>query len=297
MHLGINKYKLINFYICKYDITEASLKQMTMLKFNKSVLFLFIIISTAFISCEDVIDIKLNNTEPKIVIDAKIYDKFQPATVILTKTTDFFDTLTFNTVSGAEVIISDNDGNTVTLPETDSVGIYQTNFFGEVGKTYTLTVNAEGKTYTANAEMKPPIIIDSLKAKYRTNPLPYQDLGYEISCWLKDSANYSEFAKLDIYKNQQKSYEIYLFEDTYTNGNQFVYKFYNETFQPGDTAVVIVSSCDRYVYEYLYTYAEITSDAFQDSGTPYNPTSNISGGALGYFGAFSLNGALLITEE
>jgi len=260
-------------------------------------IFFFTILAVTVLSCEDVIDVKLNNTEPRIVIEAKLYDQFQPARVLITKTSDFFDTLTFNTVSGAEVKISDNEGNTVSIPESDSAGIYTENFFGEIGKTYTLTIKTEGQTYTASAEMKPPLIVDSLSAKYRTNPMPYQEAGYDISCWLKDSANFNQYAKLDIYKNQKQSFEIYLFEDTYTDGNQFEYKFYNETFQIGDTAAVFSSSCDPQVYEYLYTYAEIVSDAFHDTGTPYNPTSNLSNNALGYFGVFSLSGSFLIIEE
>ncbi|MCF6185436.1 MAG: DUF4249 domain-containing protein [Bacteroidales bacterium] len=267
---------------------------MSNFKLNKILLFLLSVFLMN--SCEDVIDVKLNNIEPQIVIEATLYNQLQPATVIITKTTNFFDTLTLNTVSGAEVLISDNKGNNVTVEETDSAGIYQANYFGKTGTTYTLTVKTEGKIYTAQAEMKPPIKIDSLTSKFRTNPLPFQQEGYEITCYINDSINYNEYAKLDIYKNQRRSHEIYLFEDTYTDGNQYEYKFYNETFQVGDTAVALVLSCDKDVYEYLYTYAEITSDTFRDSGTPYNPTSNISNGALGYFGVFSLTGSFLIVK-
>lgn len=260
-------------------------------------IFIFLFFTVLFFSCEDVIDVKLNNTEARIVIEAKLYDQFRPATVIITKTSDFFDTLTFNTVSDAEVKISENNGNTIVIPETDSAGIYQENFFGEIGKTYTLTVNIDGNSYSATAEMKPPVKIDSIYVKYRLNPLPYQENGYDIYCKIKDSVNFNQYAKFDIYKNQKQSREIYLFEDTYTDGNDFEYKFYNETFQTGDTAGILISSCDSQVYEYLYTFAEITSDAFHDSGTPYNPTSNISNNALGYFGVFSLSVAFLIVEE
>ncbi len=258
---------------------------------------LIILTGLLLFSCEDVIDVKLNNVEPRIVIEAKLYDQFQPASVIISKTSDFFDTLTYNTVSGAEIYITDNEGNKVQIPETDSAGLYQKQFFGQIGKTYTLTVKTGGKTYTATAEMMPPVKVDSLTAEYRANPLPYQETGFEISCRLIDSVNFNQYAKLDIYKNRQASYEIYIFEDTYTDGNNFEYKFFNETFQVGDTATVIVSSCDRNVYEYLYTFAEIVSENFHDTGTPYNPTSNISGDALGYFGVFSLSGAFMIIED
>ncbi len=102
---------------------------------------------------------------------------------------------------------------------------------------------------------------------------------------------------LNIYKNFQKSYEIYLYDDTYTEGLSFEYRFYADNFILGDTVIIEMLTCERSVYDYLYTYAEIAGDFFQDSGTPYNPTSNISNGALGFFGVFSMNGALLIIEE
>ena len=59
-------------------------------------IILLAIVSLYTISCEDVIDIELNSVEPRIVIEAKLYDKFFPASVIITKTTDFFDTISFN---------------------------------------------------------------------------------------------------------------------------------------------------------------------------------------------------------
>ena len=264
---------------------------------NKKIFILISLISFSFLACEDVIEIDLNSVEPRIVIEAKLFDQLYPATVLITKTGDFFDTISYNTISGAEVLITDDSGNVVNIPESDTAGVYQTDFFGEIGKIYTLTVNSEGETYTSTAEMKPPIKIDSIKAVYHGDEIPYFEEGYELSCFLKDSVNISEYCMLNLYKNLEKSYNIYLYDDTYTDGSNFEYTFFAENFQIGDTLVLEVNTCDRGVYDYLYTYAEIASDFFQDSGTPYNPTSNISNDALGYFGVFSLNGAFMIIEE
>ncbi len=250
-----------------------------------------------FLACEDVIEIDLNTVKPKLVIEARLYDQFFPATVILTKTNDFFDTLAFNTVSDAEIYMQDNMGNSVQLIENDSTpGLYQADYFGVPGRLYTLTVKSEGETYTSNAEMKPSLTIDSVKAIYHTDAIPYFQEGYELRCYISDTPGVNEYCMLNIYKNFEKSYQIYLYEDSYTEGLSFEYRFYADNFMLGDTAIVEMLTVDRSVYDYLYTYAEIASDYFQDSGTPYNPTSNISNGALGFFGVFSLTGALIIIE-
>jgi hypothetical protein len=259
---------------------------------------IFMIVFTVLIfSCEDVIELDLNTTEPKLVIEGRLYDQFFPATVILTRTTDFFDTLSIHTVSDAEVKITDPLGNSIQLIENDSTpGLYQADFFGETGRPYTLSVICDGQTYTSTAEMKPSLFIDSVKAVYHSDEIPYFQEGYELRCYISDTPGINEYCMLNVYKNFKKSYQIYLYEDTYTEGLSFEYRFYGDNFMPGDTCIIEMLTCDRSVYDYLYTYSEIASDYFQDSGTPYNPTSNISNGALGFFGVFSLNGSLLIVQ-
>jgi len=183
------------------------------------------------------------------------------------------------------------------LLELNTAGLYHADLFGEIGKIYTLSVKSEGETYISTTEMKPSLKIDSLKADYHGGEIPYFEEGYELNCYIGDSVNINEYCMLNIYKNFEKSFNIYLYEDTYTDGSSFEYTFFAETFQVGDTAMIEILTCDKGVYDYLYTYAEIASNYFQDSGTPYNPTSNISNNALGYFGVFSLNGAFMIVGE
>jgi hypothetical protein len=248
-------------------------------------------------ACEDVIDIELNSVEPKIVIEAKLYDKFHPATVIITKTVNFFDSLNPVFISDAIIHISDNEGNEVLIPESDIKGIYQSAYFGETGKTYTLSVETEGKTYTASALMKPSLTIDSLSVKYHGAEIPYFEEGYELTCHINDSAGLNEYAIFNLFKNNEKSNEIYLFDDEYVDGLGFDHRFFADNFQSGDTAIVEMLTCDENVYEYFYTYAEITSSFYNSGGTPYNPLSNFSDDALGYFGAFSLQASEIIVED
>jgi hypothetical protein len=54
----------------------------------------------------------------------------------------------------------------------------------------------------------------------------------------------------------------------------------------GDSLTVYLLSIDKEVYSYLSTLERIATPVFQVL-TPYNPTSNISNNALGYFLAYS----------
>jgi hypothetical protein len=45
---------------------------------------------------------------------------------------------------------------------------------------------------------------------------------------------------------------------------------------------------DKGVYEYYSTLREILGGAGPSTASPANPTSNISGGAMGYFSAFTV---------
>ena len=71
-----------------------------------------------FSSCEEVIELDLNTTEPQIVIEGFITDGEGTYSVLISKTVDFYDPNTFPPQTGAVVHITDDLGNTETLTET-----------------------------------------------------------------------------------------------------------------------------------------------------------------------------------
>ena len=77
----------------------------------KTIIKYFILaISFAFIGCEDVIDVDLNKSEPKLVIDASIkWEKGTTGneqTIRLTTTGDYFNN-TVHVANGAVVTVTD----------------------------------------------------------------------------------------------------------------------------------------------------------------------------------------------
>ena len=114
-------------------------------------------------ACQKVINIDLNSTSPNIVIIGNVNDQPGPYTVTLSQTANFSDPNTFPSIDGAFVTISDNVGDMDTLVEV-SPGTYHTKkIMGVPGRTYYLTVLANGRTYTANSTMPQPLHLIRLR--------------------------------------------------------------------------------------------------------------------------------------
>ena len=94
----------------------------------------------ALFSCQKIIQVDLNSSAPKVVIEGSINDQPGPHIVKVSKTVNFDQTNVFPGVTGATVTISDDAGNTETLAEA-APGIYQASVItGVAGRTYTLSV-------------------------------------------------------------------------------------------------------------------------------------------------------------
>ena len=258
----------------------------------------------AFWSCEKVIDIDLKNAEPQIVIDGTITDQPGPYYVKISKTGDYYKPSTFTAVAGAEVTISDDAGNSEILSEV-AEGFYQTSTIqGVPGKTYTLKVIAEGKEYTAVSTMPEAVEIDSLSYEYQPGGSfgPDKTEGYKLHIHFTDPAGIENYCRLKVYKNGQLAKGYYLYNDKYTNGNSYDYNDFEDDaiLQLNDTAVVELLTLDKSTYDYYSTLSNALAEG--DTGppmmttTPANPNSNLSNGALGYFGAFTVKRDSIIIQ-
>ena len=85
-------------------------------------------------------DIKLDTTDPFLVVNAVITTDTTKQIVKLFKTSDFYNAKIPEPINDARVTIR-VDSNIILLSESlDSMGIYATppDFYGEIGKTYYL---------------------------------------------------------------------------------------------------------------------------------------------------------------
>jgi hypothetical protein len=131
-------------------------------RFFKIVIIL--IIGFSLFTCIDPYEPQLRSFESRLVVDALLTDENTSNYVRLSLTTESPDD--DSRVSGAEVIISDDLGNSTTLAERYP-GDYRTDsllFRGVAGRSYTLTIEtSDGKRYVSDTCMLYPVPeIDSL---------------------------------------------------------------------------------------------------------------------------------------
>ena len=256
-------------------------------------------------SCsQEVITIDLKGAAPKIVIEGTLAEG-EPCTVRISKTGDFYKPSVFPPVTGATVTLLDSEGNLETLAENEP-GLYRGNSLtGVEGRTYTLTVEAEGKTYEAVSTLMKAVEIDSLTYYFEDDPdiynEDYEDMeeGYVFSCYFTYHEIEGNYYRIKLTHNGELLQDIFLIPDWYEDGDSVEYEFWNHLFEKNDTMKVELLSIDRAVYDYFSTLNDVVLS--EDSGPvfssiPDNPLTNFTEGALGYFAAYSVRSQTVVFE-
>ena len=240
-------------------------------------------------SCQKVIKVDLNTANSQLVIEGYVTDQPLVDTVIITRTGSYFTPGNYPRVNGATVVVSDNAGVVDTFAQVDS-GTYVTRHLtGVPGRTYTLKTFLAGKEYDAVSTMPPPVDIDSVQI-YLVGNAP--DTGYHVRCFFMDPPATGNYYMLQAYYNgvlQDSANNITLDEDKYTNGLPQNIRLRVPYPPTGDSVKVNLMSIDYNTYNYFSVIKSITSAGNPVStAVPQNPPTNILGGALGYFSAYSL---------
>ena len=239
-------------------------------------------LATVFSSCQEVIEIELNSKDAAIVIEGNITDQAGPYTVLISKSVNFSDPNVFPGVSGAFVVISDNAGNADTLVET-SAGVYAASTIpGVPGRTYTIRVVAEGKTYTAQSTMPNAITLDSLVVEESGG----FGGAYIIPQWQDPVGIGNRYRCIEYVNNERVG--AFLYDDAFSDGlvnGQPLLNFETEL-ETGDTVRVEFQCIDAANYLYFYSMDQTANN---QTAAPANPESNFDNGALGYFNAHTVS--------
>ena len=116
-------------------------------------------------SCTKVVDLDLQDAEPRLMIEANLADNGQPCTVQLTRTASYQETNTFPPVIGAVITLTNDAGISETLQET-TPGYYQgRTMTGQSGHRYTLRVETEGQSYVAASTMPAVVPLTGLQVE------------------------------------------------------------------------------------------------------------------------------------
>jgi hypothetical protein len=259
-------------------------------RFTYTLLGAVLLLGTA---CEKEIDLDLNGNDNKLVIEGVLTDTKGECSVKLSRTKAFNADNTFQGVSGASVQIF-HDGDTTLLTET-STGVYTApELSGASGITYGLLVTLAGEQYTATSRMPSKVMLDTLRIVEEDL---FGDMTKIANVGFKDPAAETNFYRFQQYINGQKIKRYWVRNDDLTNGNNINARLYilndddddeeDNDIDSGDEVTVEMLNIDANVYKYFYSLSN-SATGESDSATPANPVSNISGNAIGYFSAHTV---------
>jgi len=275
-----------------------------------STLLIFLMAS----SCTERIDLTLDETYTRLVVDGGISNDTASYQVSLTKTADYFYNEPAPRVVDATVRLSDGI-NSYALHETDpSVsGIYETDstFSGIIGETYTLDIDLsepiDGETnYSASCRMMKVARLDSIQLVLQ--PDWGTDGVWEIRVFAQEPGDEVNYYMFHYFRNDtlmtDSIWKVAVSDDKYINGNYInglaaVYinnaNFW-ETVHPGDKVTLRMSGITREYYDFINQVKISGINIPFFTGPPANVQGNVNNGGIGFFAAYSNSWASAIVK-
>jgi len=214
---------------------------------------IYIIILIFAYSCEDVIDLELPTSEPKLVIDASIdWFKGTPGneqSIKLSLTAPFYE-IDVPPANNASVIITDNNNNTFEFNEEGSTGTYTNNtFIPEIEREYNLTIVYNGETYIATETLKPVTEITRVEQNL--------DGGFtgdetEIKVFFNDPADQENYYFFEFTPSLPVTPTLDTFKDEFVNGNEIFGLYIEEDLDSGQSVTIRNHGVSERFYEFMF---------------------------------------------
>jgi hypothetical protein len=261
----------------------------------RSSIFLLLTLAVLFTSCEDIVEVKLNDENLNLFgVEASITTQDEP-TVFLYKTLQVDQDIAYPGISGAEVSISDDasPSNTIILVEDEQQkGLYRVpqnaDYFGVAGREYTLKIQAEGTTMTAIEKLTKVEPIDSIQVfpSMRGNKI---FLG--VFTYGKETLGIGNYYKWDVFVNDSlvtNGNRLSVASDEFVDGNYIsgleVYTDFHDTKKAakerklnlGDTIYVKQTSISKFAYYFYFQMINQSSTGSLFSVPPANIKSNFT---------------------
>jgi hypothetical protein len=174
-------------------------------KLNLFSLLFFCGLMLVFTSCEDEIDLELDDTEPILVVEGEFSDRDTVQFVKLSYTTNYFNQTTpdFTAEQSATVVLRENGIAIDTFQYNSSTERFELNTAGTAGNDYSIYIKSgvNGKEYISSAEpmfQVPPI--DSIFYEFNDD-LPFDNSGYEVKLRTLEPQPIGDYYQWKVYIN------------------------------------------------------------------------------------------------
>ena len=262
-------------------------------------------------SCTEEIDIPLDSTYARLVVEGAITTDTTIHNVKLTKSGDALMKDLYQPISDAIVKISDGTNEFILQENIDNKGVYETEptVYGVPGRTYTLNISNvdiddDGvfEVYTAESELRGENPIDSIKFVYDDSNPDYG--GWMVNMYAKEIGGGRNFYLMKAYINDvlvtDSTHEYgYIGDNTGFNGKYFdgfqVYmlnkKKKDEIVESGDKITIEMDGINEGYFNFIYDFIQEYNPKIPIfSGPSANISTNIvpKDKAVGFFAAYSV---------
>lgn len=217
---------------------------------NTLKIFLFIF-ALSFLSCEEVIDLELNEATPKLVIEASLNHFPQQGVtsfpkIKLSLTAPFFDN-EIPPVTNAEVTITDEEGTIFSIPHSEN-GSYIGDFEVQPNTTYTLQIIYEGEIYTATNQLVSAVPIEFVE---QTDDAGFSGEDIELKAFFEDPAGAENYYFFEGLSEKGNIYDA--ISDEFFNGNLIFGYYLVEDIEPGDVVRFNLYGINEQNYNFIFT--------------------------------------------
>lgn len=279
-----------------------------------AICYLFLLV---LISCEEPIDLKLDSTYPRLVVDGEVTTEYKKQEINLSLSTDYYKIGIPPAVSNAAIEISDGFAIYTFSEDSISKGLYLSDsvFAGVPGRTYTLSIagvdiNNDNSTesYQASSYMPDIVPIDSINITKFDFYGFYT--GWQVNLFADEPVT-DNYYLFKVYKNDtlltDTLTEAMFSDDAFFNGSYMDGvsvsmhddKNINDKLKIGDTVKLELSSLNKEYYNYLYDfYSTVNSSAGAFSMVAANPKNNFGTEmVVGYFNSRALSYSSYIVKK
>ena len=278
-------------------------------------LFLSLLILLLAAGCTEKINVKLDNSYIRLVVDGGITNDSMQRSVSVSTSASYFYNQPAPMVSHAIVTLTDGsfiDTLKEELPGRPGVYTLDSNFRGVIDKTYNLAIKLPESIgthteYASTCKIMKVARLDSIKTEF--DPNQGKNGHWRINIYAMEPGDEINFYLLKYFRNgvlmSDSIQKWRTTDDKYFNGSYIkgLTAFYInngnswETLHPGDTVMVQMSSITKEYYNFIQEVQQAGIQIPFFSGPPANVEGNISNGGVGFFAAYSNSFAKVIIPK
>ncbi|MCB9232773.1 MAG: DUF4249 domain-containing protein [Bacteroidia bacterium] len=250
-------------------------------------ILLFLFFGLGSMGCEEIIDIKLDESNSWMTIEGWVTTDPGPYQIKIHETIPIYSTNELTPAENGVVTITDDQGGVDLLTEVEP-GIYETNStVGVIGHRYSLRVEFAGEVYEASETMPRVNPIDTL-VSFHQDAIGFLEEGYYVAFVAQEPPGGPDYYRF-FFSVNDSLYDglgdLFFTDDAFSDGQLAIFQFPYKV-DTSDKVEVVIQSLPTTCYDYYTTLQSLLYGGGSPFGAPPdNVKGNITNGALGYFGA------------